>query len=270
MPLKHSNQTKPRIAGGTAYEARAPYNFVPLPSKVVPAPEPLAHDRFHELDPRDPDKKKKILTGYIDCELEACSPVYVRGMMTRELHEALSEKDELTVEEKKLIAPFFSKNGATAEGFPQPTIPGSTLRGMIRSLIEVVAHGRMRWVAKQPTFTYRAVAARNDDPLREPYNQALGRFGSRVRAGYLEQRDDGWFIRPAKTPEEMKWPERTCYIKVPEKKIGGGAIKDYLRFDSPNYKPQWHSVGFDGFITKAQAGGRSGFSFFNIAQIGQP
>jgi CRISPR-associated protein (TIGR03986 family) len=260
MPLKHSNPSKPRIAGGMAYEARAPYNFVPLPNKIVPAREPLTHDRFHS----------EGLTGYLDCELETCSPVYVRGMMTRGLYEALSEKDELAVEEKKLIAPFFSKNGATTEGFPQPMIPGSTLRGMIRSLIEVVAHGRIRWVAKQPTFTYRAVAAKNDDPLREPYNQALGRFGSRVRAGYLEQRDDKWFIRPAKTPQDMGWPERTCYIKVREKLIGGGDIKDYIRFDSPNYKPQWHRVGFDGFAAKGQAGRRFSPSFFKIAQIGQP
>ncbi len=259
MPLKHSNPSKPRIAGGTAYEGRAPYNFVPLPNKIVPARAPLSHDKYHA----------EGLTGYLDCEMETCSPVYVRGMMTRGQYEALSGKDELTVEEKQLIAPFFSNNGAKIEGYPRPAIPGSTLRGMIRTILEIVAHGKIRWVANRPSFTYRAVAASRDDPLREPYNEALGRYGSHVRAGYLQQSGDRWYIRPAKTPQEMGWPERNAYLKVRERQIGGDNIRDYVRFDSPNYTPQWHAVSFEVETIKG-SGARRFPAFAKVTRIGQP
>ena len=188
---RHSNPTKARRDSKTHQEvvARAPYNFVPVPDKVVIAQEPLAHDRYHHED---------ALTGWIDCDLTTCSPTYIRGMLTQEVwreHREMQSKGErLSVAQKEAAAPFFSLEN-------HPVIPGSSLRGLVRSLVEIIGYGRVRWVGDSPTFTYRAVAAQTNDPLREPYQQAIGRFGSNVRAGFLVQRwengEEKWFIRPA-------------------------------------------------------------------------
>ena len=72
--MKHSNPSRPRRDRSVA--AVAPYNFVPLPNRLALARNPLpAHDTY----------AAGTLSGRIECQLETCSPTYVRGMMTRAL-----------------------------------------------------------------------------------------------------------------------------------------------------------------------------------------
>jgi len=256
MPLKHSNPTRPLIdRKGKSYSAFAPYNFVPLPEKMIAGLPPLSHDEYHE----------KALTGWIDCELETCSPTYVRGMLKRELYDRIGEKsaDKLGPEEKNHFAPFFSVNGRLIDNRPEPIIAGTTLRGMIRALVEIITAARMRWVNASPTVTFRAVAAAKDDPLREPYRDALGAFGSKVRAGYLERDRDGWDIKPARTPESMNWPRDGAFLKIKERQIGGKDIPGYVRFNSSNYRPNFFEVSFD----VEQRRGKRG-TFISIRRIG--
>lgn len=261
MPTKHSNPKRSRVdRRGQVYRAMAPYNFVPLPDAVTPAPLPLEHDRFH-LEARS-SEPVEVLSGYFDCDLETCSPVYVRAALQRSefiKQESDEEKKRPFLEQIKNKPEFFYTHDPA-----QPVIPGSTLRGMIRNLIEIIAHGRMRWVNDSQPFTYRAVAAPNSDPLSGPYRQALGAFGSRIRAGYLVRDGQRWHIHPAKTPQEMGWPEKKSFITVPERKIGGRDIANFMRFDNPEYKPQWHPVGFEMQIR------RGGLRPVDVVQIGQP
>ena len=258
MAIKHSNPTKPRRdRQGNETWARAPYNFVPLPEKIALARPPLNHDAYH------PDG----LTGWIECTLETCSPTYVRGMFTVEQFARLGNKkqDELNKAEKEERSPFFATSEAKIDGYEVPVIPGSSLRGMVRALVEIIGYGRVRWVGKEPTFTFRAVAASKDDPLRDPYRDVLGPFGANVRAGYLRKEGDDWLVEPALTPQSQGWPERSAYLKVKERQIDAKAISGYLRFNSADYRPQLHEVTFDvGFGT-----GQSG-RYAYITQIGDP
>ena len=159
MSLKHTNPTQTRYDKKARVEvsAVAPYNFVPLSEKMVEAQPPLDHDRYH------PDPVG--ITGWIECELETCSPTYIRGMLTEKQFADFEQTgaDKLTDEQKTKMADFFS----VAKDVP--LLPGSSLRGMIRHIMEIVGHGRMRYVSSKPTFTFRAVAAQADDPLRDPY-----------------------------------------------------------------------------------------------------
>lgn len=257
MALKHSNPTKPRRdRQGHEIWARAPYNFVPMAEIMVRARDPLDHDTYHDGEG---------LTGWIECTLETCSPTYVRGMYTVAQFARLGSKknDELSETEKGERAPFFAISGEKVEGFAVPVIPGTSLRGMIRALVEIIGYGRMRWVGKEPTFTYRAVAASKDDPLRDPYRDVLGAFGANVRAGYLRREGDDWFVDPALTPQSQGWPEKSAYLKVKEQRIHSEAIPGFLRFNSDDYRPQLHEVTFDiGFGT-----GRSG-RYAYVTQIG--
>jgi len=256
MNPKHSNPTLPRRdKDGNEIWTRAPYNFVPLPEKTIPAREPLNQDAYYD----------EGLTGWIECELETCSPTYVRGMMTVDAFQELGNKkpDKLTPEEKERLAPFFATTEIEVEGYLQPVIPGSSLRGMVRTLVEIAGYGRMRWVGREPTFTFRAVAASKDDPLRDPYQDVLGRFGSNVRAGYLEQEGDDWYVQPALTPTAMGWPEKSPYLKVKEWQIKSEDILGYLRLDSPDYRPQLHKVSFDVEFRSGEQG-----RYVSISQIG--
>ncbi len=73
MAIRHSNPTKPRVdRERNEIWARAPYNFIPLPEVIVPANKPLPLDIY----------SPEGVSGWIDCELETCSPTYIRGMLT--------------------------------------------------------------------------------------------------------------------------------------------------------------------------------------------
>ncbi len=249
MGTSHDNPRKPRIyqkkKGGKPVgprykvEARAPYNFIPLPERLVPARDPLPQDRYH-LD---------ALAGVIRCTLETCAPTYIRGMLDEEQHKAQGRKkpDKLTAEEKEERAPFFSTGEEEIEGLGQPIIPGSSLRGVIRQLVEIASYGRMRWVADKPTFTFRAVAAQRDDPLQQPYEDVLGRYGRNVRAGYLHRQGEEWWVQPAQTPKQAGWSEneRDKWIKVVDEDIDSSSLPGFLHFDARDYVPQVHEVSFE-------------------------
>lgn len=258
MALNHDNPTRPRRdRDGNEIWARAPYNFVPLPNKVVAAQQPLPrHDRYD----------KNLLTGWIDCELETCSPTYVRGMLTEQQFEeqGRAKPDELERDEIEKRAPFFATSDEEVDGRLVPVLPGSSLRGMVRSLVEVASYGRVRWIGKEPVFTFRAVAAAKDDPLRDPYRDVLGPFGRNVRAGYLERVGSDWYVRPALLPDnDMGWPERSAYLKVKERQIGSSDIPGYIRLNSADYHPQLHRVSFDIAVAQGKRG-----RYVRLNQIG--
>ena len=257
MLIRHDNPQKPRYdrKSRRQQEAHAPYNFLPLPPKVVPAEAPLPLDRFAGL------------SGWIEYELETCSPTYVRGMLTNKAYEAQGQKkaNQLSEQEKLERADFFSTGNGEVEGQPEPAIPGSSLRGMTRALVEIAGHGHTRWVADEPTFTFRAVAAARDDPLRDPYQAALGRFGSEVRAGYLQYEKGNWYIQPAVTPQKLRLPERSGYLKVKEGAIGKDDIPGFVRFNQKGYRPTWYRVS----VSVSEAQGSKG-RYVRLNRIGLP
>ena len=59
---KHTNPTQPDR------QAKAPYNFVPLPEKVLDAEALPTQDRYHA----------GRHTGWLDCTLTTATPMYVR------------------------------------------------------------------------------------------------------------------------------------------------------------------------------------------------
>jgi len=243
MAPRHTNPTQKRYdpKSGLSIEARAPYNFIPLPERVIPAPTVPDHSAYH----------RDALSCCIEVELETLSPTYVRGMMTLEQYKQLSGKssDQLTPEEKEKLAPFFQVDG-------RPVIPGSSLRGMLRSIVEIASYGHIRWVATQPTFTFRAVAAAKDDPLAEPYRAVVGRLAANVRAGYLEQDGEKWYVRPAKLPKQLPGCQdsKEAFLKIKEDRIGSRDIPNFVRLSSPNYQPAWYPVRFEAHSGRTRSG----------------
>lgn len=83
----------------------APYNFVPFPPEARPAPDGVpSSDRYHA----------GRFTGVIEIKLETLTPLFIGGT------------------ERNGERAFFAPAGS-------PRIPGSSLRGMVRSLVETLS-----------------------------------------------------------------------------------------------------------------------------------
>lgn len=174
MNPKHEN---PRRAERTAH---APYNFVPLPEKIVLA-EPVPdqdryyHDRF---------------TGHIECTLTTESPLYTRTALNPEFFRQWADDIRRVMENNQTraqYAQFFH-----LDDLERPIIPASSLRGMIRFLVEIVGYGKIQWVTKEP-LVFRAVG--DTTSLGKTYRNRMQ--PSLLQAGYLERQGQDWQIRPA-------------------------------------------------------------------------
>lgn len=183
--------------------AKAPYNFVPLPEHVRWAPEdPPGMDRYHE----------GRYTGWIDCTLTTSSPLYVRsGLTLSEAKAGMEAKDR---------PEFFYVDPDTRE----PVIPGSSLRGMLRTLTEIVTSSKVQPVTDDQ-LVYRAVA--DTSSLGEGYRSKLleplgsRKYGYRMKAGYMRKRGRGWRI-------------------VPAQPINGESFVRIEQRDIPNGLERWH------------------------------
>ena len=167
--------------------AHAPYNFVPLPEVVVPAEPLLPQNEYH------PDRH----TGYINCTLTTLSPLYTRCMMTPAFFVEHGHKAfyDLEPEEQKERARFFNLGE-----IEKPYIPGSSLRGMVRSLVEIAGYGKVQPVTDRKLI-YRVVGditsfgTRYRDRLMN--EDSTNCFTPKIRAGYMKQEGRDWYIQPA-------------------------------------------------------------------------
>ncbi|MBE9227480.1 TIGR03986 family CRISPR-associated RAMP protein [Phormidium sp. LEGE 05292] len=230
--------------------AKAPYNFVELPEKVVEA-EPLPDgDQYH------PNKDVELPrhTGRIECTLTTKSKLYTRcgwhpddfaKYSEPPIHKTQQERERWEKEEKanwererqEILASFFSHPGDSLA-----VIAGSSIRGMLRTLVEIVSFGKIDRVSDQQHFFFRAVAADNDDPLKEEYKKYIN--PKNIKAGYLVERQDGWFIRPAMLVDNSP------FIWVKEDKLQ--TISSLIPMkDLSKYKPQYFiNISFQDIYTK--------------------
>lgn len=137
--------------------AYAPYNFVPLPSAIVPV-----------------DDGPQCYSGYLELTITAETPIFIR-----------KHKDS---------SAFFQMNDG-------PFIPGSSLRGLTRAMVELVsfsALGKDQFSDKQ--FSFRSMADMVPG-LRDAYKAVLpsNREDKDYLAGYLhhDPTQRSYYIRPA-------------------------------------------------------------------------
>ena len=168
---------------------RAPYNFVPLPLerwKEVGGPPP-ANSYLSE-------NGEALLSGEIVLSLEALTDFYIRGMWPLEGSAPLKDVKDQT-------QPFL------VDG--RLRLPGSSLRGMVRTLVEILGRAPLQPVNDQQLF-FRAVAATNNprdrgsfEPQAVAYKNQIGETDE-VKVGYLYGGTAGWYIQPA-IDKPKKW-----------------------------------------------------------------
>jgi CRISPR-associated protein (TIGR03986 family) len=213
-------------------KAIAPYNFVELPNKVVPA-QVQCNSKLRDNDRYYSDR----YTGKIICTLKTESPLYIRCGLNPVDFAAFSDKpnEELEAEQRKKKAEFFMHPSNL-----HPVLPGSSLRGMLRTLVEIISFSKIERVSDQQKFFFRAVAADKDDPLSNPYKERL----KNVNVGYLEfefdkkQKQNKWFVRPAQEIEGQLFRE------VKEENIQD-SLPSLILMKKASYIPQYIQISFE-------------------------
>lgn len=178
--------------------AHAPYNFVPLPQKVFSVSDHPdwtvkigEHPRnIWECHDRWLEGKH---SGWVELSIAAEAPLYVRCGV------APKDADPEEPRQNPNRQHFFHHGDEN-----QPWIPGSSLRGMTRSLVEIMSLGKFAPVSDHTMF-YRGVGDRSSLGLRyrDQFLEELGRLrfeypSKKIQGGYLVRQGGGWAIRPAK------------------------------------------------------------------------
>lgn len=188
---QHRNPTRRKDA------ALAPYNFVALPEAVVQvdfAPQAQVY------------AGESRFTGQIVCELTTETPLYTRAALEQAEYSEQSRQRGKKRGLRDDKADFFYVDPATKK----PVIPGSSLRGMIRALVEIASYAKVFPVA-DTALVYRSMDPTSHglhyrERLVEYNGTGYNARGKQVRlytplmqAGYMYQLDGGrWEIHPAR------------------------------------------------------------------------
>lgn len=207
MAPKHKNPTRKERT------AVAPYNFVPVADPVLTYIDDAGSKRHVNQSLYAGNR----LSGWIDVVLETKSPVYIRSSLETKEYEQMEKQekdpDDKTPHLKKLRNKpefYYTKDKNT------PVIPGSSLRGMLRTLAQIIGYGKLAPVSNTP-LVYRALA--DTSSLGEAYRLSLmiegekNHFTPRFKCGYIEDHNGQWCIRPAKNING------TTYSRIPIKSI---------------------------------------------------
>ncbi len=196
--------------------ATAPYNFVPLNEKVITV------QPFNRFDSYDTTHAK---TGYIVCEIEAITPLYIRGTRGAEQYPEVKTTE---------TSAFFSPGG-------EPRLPGSSLRGMVRNLVEIFTWSRLTTDLSRHYY-YRGMADKSK--LRDEYQSHMSSYDRKTKssiyemnAGYLAKVGTRYRITPAQTIASKQFHqilEDERKQKTPGEPKGRFTCYEFFR-DAENY-----------------------------------
>ena len=167
--------------------AMTPYNFIPFPDRVV-----YRYDDISEI-PKHDTYNHNLMTGYIDYKIKTDTPLFIGSG---------NDGDEKS---KK----FFNIEGSYI-------IPGSTMRGRIRTNAEILSSSYPEFIENKQLW-YRSFADKSDK-LKNEYKNNLkdltinveNSLEDAISAGYLIKTNKGFIIKPAK---EQRFNHSFCRIK---------------------------------------------------------
>lgn len=203
--------------------AHAPYNFVPLPEKII-----KRYNSFDELPTHNASKseEEKLLSGEVTFDIVAQSPILVADGTLRE-----NQDSEYS----------FIRN---AKGNYE--IPGSTLRGLFRSAMSVLSLSNWTDRIDSETFFYRTVGE-SGTKLANHYRDIVGAdveedrgrklsIARNVKAGYIVKKgSNNYVIYPARTDGGRK---------------GRSYYKYHIKHVNKNFRRDFREKLNDGFIVE--------------------
>ena len=163
-------------------QATAAYNFVPLGPEIVPAEfvhvqEEAGHPAWPALEKEQQQacfskhvRETGKNSGWLELDITALTPLLVGGAS----------------DNGQFFAPLDPDH---------PALPGSSLRGLVRSLVKILACGAMRPNDdfEDKNLYFRVVAGYGNDALKTHYDQLTEAEQGGSSAGFLVKRQDGSF-----------------------------------------------------------------------------
>ncbi|SDZ39603.1 CRISPR-associated protein [Evansella caseinilytica] len=131
-----------------------PYNFVPLEEKCE-------RQEF----------KQGTLTGYLECTLETLTPLFIPNTSyNHALHKEKEPKDGDHLSYNFYSYENLSHSGVKKDALYRPVIPGSEIRGAIRSVFEAAFNGCLSQVNQNKTLHRRSMQPKKPALLRKTQN----------------------------------------------------------------------------------------------------
>jgi CRISPR-associated protein (TIGR03986 family) len=199
--------------------ATAPYNFIPINDTVIAA-EAIPGEDF-QMNKYYADTR---FTGYIKLNIKTLTPLYIR--------------DSNKPEEEKKNSEFFSPGNKLR-------IPGSSIRGMVRNLVEIVSFSKMECFEDKRLYYRTLVDSQSNYPkIMFDGNVKDERKGisPRTKAGWLKQENGKYFIYSLYNEKIY----RINFSPVPDKKsdqwIVDGCNKPEFDFHEISFIPQKEMV----------------------------
>lgn len=188
----------------------APYNFVGINKKVN-------WKKQNQLPPHNVIDSR-LKSGKITYEIEAVTPIFVSE----------GKRDGKTTEE-------FYKNC-----YGNYAVPGSTIRGMVRSNVQILSYSSVKEDIQDGLLMYRNVANGKE---KDAYNHVLGNSTRQVRgkdgkisslsvlknvkAGYIKKEGEKYVILPSVVDKISRDRGEMNYYIVSERKIMEGKYKGF-------------------------------------------
>ncbi|HPW24303.1 MAG TPA: TIGR03986 family CRISPR-associated RAMP protein [Candidatus Syntrophosphaera thermopropionivorans] len=251
VPKYQPKQEKSQLKETTTSpeQAYAPYNFVSLDDIVI----------FYNKDALPRRNSFTGLSGRINLNIETKTPLYIQRTLTEKEVEELTkiEKEENNKEKIRDFNRKIYQSFSPASG--KYKIPGSSLRGMVRSLYEIATYSKMSFLDDRKLY-FRAFADRAK-LLQEYYNKrminedknAIPRL--KVKAGYLFKSGKDFYINEAENYYRVEEDKvlNEDFIKLPFSKKGNDEKSKYDDYITANpylkigYSKKNHIVR-NGFI----------------------
>lgn len=168
---------------------KSTYNFIPALEEAAIYKPSWAHQVSHDIPFSDGE------CGEIHLSIEAETPIFIRNG-----HGPDEKMEEFSQVER--------------DGKPHYFIPATSLKGMIRNVMEILSKSRMRAV-NDHRYSFRDLS--KDSLYKKNYSSAD------VRCGWLSQKENGkWFIEDCGKPEYITheeiddrsmaaWGKQTCF-----------------------------------------------------------
>ncbi len=189
-------------------KAKAPYNFVPLNQKFITSDFKVGEvtfDKYHS----------QRFTGYIKVEIKTETPIYIRDNLNENQLKELSnietaienakqkKENEKVKELEKQKLWSFPDFFSPANG--KLRIPGSSLRGLIRNMVEIISFGRFHYFDDKRLYM-RGFADPTLGPVYKNYGLSSfsrGKVSYNMKCGLLKLDGFNYKIIESGTPTQI-------------------------------------------------------------------
>lgn len=226
ISLIYSDLSNHRSISNATEMAHAPYNFVALNHTVLNSVRFSSNDKY--LDER--------LNGYIEITAIPKTPIFIRSADNLE---AFKGKQSDLESNKPINSDFF-------HAYDEKRIPGSSYRGMVRTLLEIVSWAKFTYFEDKHLY-FRAIKDEHrklsndykqkliDDKLSfdDPQRHKHFRLKYNFKAGYLCFEDGDYFIYPAVQDKADKFE----LYRIDKNKLTGFHNHDIVYFSTNPITP---------------------------------